>query len=71
VARSGEASRKERRRWAGSGVTRGAALEQKRTSGGVARRPAAALPRGRGGGQRKKNGGGCGRTNLNYTGSST
>jgi hypothetical protein len=50
VARPGEASRGELRRWASVGVTRGAALEQERTSASAARRPVTALLRGRGGG---------------------
>jgi hypothetical protein len=48
----------ELRRCASSGATRGAALEQERTSGGAARGPAAALSRGRGEQRRKKNRGG-------------
>jgi hypothetical protein len=50
VAHPGEASRGELRRWASAGMTRGAALEQERTSGGMAQWPVAALLRGRGGG---------------------
>jgi hypothetical protein len=48
VARVGTASREGLRRWASSGATRGVALEQEVASGGVARRPTAALLHGRG-----------------------
>jgi hypothetical protein len=48
VARSGKASRREVRRWAGLGATRGVQGRQVGASGGAARRPAATLRRGRG-----------------------
>jgi hypothetical protein len=48
VARAGRASREGLRQWASSGATRGATLEQEVASGGAARRPVAALLRGRG-----------------------
>jgi hypothetical protein len=45
------------RRWARSGATRGAALEQEVASGGAAWRPAVALLRGRGGTEEEEEGG--------------
>jgi hypothetical protein len=59
AARSGKASRDKLRRWASSGATRGAVLEQERTSGGAARGPAAALSRSREGGRGGRRGGGA------------
>jgi hypothetical protein len=56
VACLGRASREGLRRWASSGATRGAALEQEVASGGAARRPAAALLRGRGGAEEGERG---------------
>jgi hypothetical protein len=44
----GEGQQEEVRRWASSGATRGAALEQEVASGGAAQRPAAVLRRSRG-----------------------
>jgi hypothetical protein len=43
VARSGKASRREVRRWAGSGATRGGQGRQVEASGGAAQQPATAL----------------------------
>jgi hypothetical protein len=48
MACAGRANIEGLRQWASSGATCGAALEQEVASGGAARRPAAALLRGRG-----------------------
>jgi hypothetical protein len=47
----GEGQQEELRRWASSGATRGAALEQEIASGGTARGSVAVLSRGREGGR--------------------
>jgi hypothetical protein len=60
VERMGEGQRGGARAATSLKTTHGAALEQGVASGGVARRPAAALSRGRGGDRgRRGGGGGC------------
>jgi hypothetical protein len=59
VACSGRANREGLRRWANSGATRGAALEQKVASGGMAQWPAAVLLRGRGEAEEEEGEGGA------------
>jgi hypothetical protein len=59
VARSGKASRKERRRWAGSGATRCGQGWQVGASGSAARRPTVGQSRGRGEAEEEEEQGGA------------